>query len=265
MRNQGEISRRDGVLAYISQVLRMRKICRSSVQDWRGKTVRAVDTKVVGQIFALFDSPQDAIACALECVHDCHGENFELACGIGYTPVLNLDACNVFGDAVNMAFKLAEDVADGDEILVTENVINNVRRSNQGSALFISPQAEKSSSPNSPAGAGDSGFADELDGVSISLDDSRTVTLSGVTIPHWNLSISNSRDAKKLTELNHSSPVSATYANFKRKDVEDKPTDLFNKIKSRCLVEFNDAWRMAARPEKHDRSWPRRIGSDGTE
>ena len=134
MHNQGEISRRDGVLAYISQVLRMKKICGSSVQDWRGETVRAVDTKVVGQVFALFDNPQDAVSCALECVNDCHGENFELACGIGYTPVLNLDACNVFGDAVNMAFKLAEDVADGDEILVTENVISNIPR--DGECLF---------------------------------------------------------------------------------------------------------------------------------
>ena len=235
MHNQGEISRRDGVLAYISQVLRMKKICRSSVQDWRGKTVRAVDTKVVGQVFALFDSPQDAVACALECVHDCHSENFELACGIGYSAVLNLDACNVFGDAVNMAFKLAEDVADGDEVLVTENVIKNMRRSSQGNNLFITPQLEKlSSPPSSPAGAGggDALPEGEDDGIRVSLDDSRSVTLSGVTIPHWNLRTANSRDSKKLTDLNHSAPVSATYANTKRKDVAEKAHDLLDKIKS---------------------------------
>ena len=227
MHNQGEISRRDGVLAYISQVLRMKKICGSSVQDWRGKTVRAVDTKVVGQVFALFDNPQDAVSCAIECVNDCHAENFELACGIGYTPVLNLDACNVFGDAVNMAFKLAEDVADGDEILVTENVIANIPR--DGHNLLISPKIEKSSPPNSPTGAGASPSSEET--VLLSLDDPRSVTLSGVTIPHWNLRTKNSRDAKRLTDLNHSAPVSATYANTKRKDIEEKGQELFNNVK----------------------------------
>ena len=198
MHNQGEISRQDGVLSYIAQVLRMKTICSSKVQDWRGKTVRAVDTKVVGQVFALFESPHDAVACALECVHDCQKESFDLACGIGYTNVLNLDACNVFGDAVNMAFKLAEDVADGDEVLVTRNVID---------AINQLPQHLMEGSASD---------------ILVSLADERTVTLSGVTIPHWNLAIASGRDAKRLTEAKHKAPTSATYANKKRKDVNIK-------------------------------------------
>jgi class 3 adenylate cyclase len=42
-----------------------------------------------------------------------------VAVGIGYGEILDLDAMNCFGDEVNMAFKLGEDVARGLEILVT--------------------------------------------------------------------------------------------------------------------------------------------------
>jgi adenylate cyclase len=226
MHEQAEISRRDGVLSYISQVLRMKRICSSSVADWRGKTVRAVDTKVVGQVFALFDNPADAVSCALECTHDCHNESFELACGIGFTDVLNLDACNVFGDAVNMAFKLGEDVAGENEILVTENVVKSIRRTSE--YLILEPEKailDKSTS---------SVDLENANQILVSLKDTRTVTLSGVTIPHWNLSLS-SRDCKKLTAANHSAGVAGGSVSKARKNVTDtkKIKDAMSDLKSR--------------------------------
>ena len=212
MFEQAEISRRDGVLSYISQVLRMKRICGSSVADWRGKTVRAVETKVVGQVFALFDNPADAVACALECTHDCHSEAFELQCGIGYTDVLNLDACNVFGDAVNFAFKLGEDVAGENEILVTENVVEAIRRTNDN--LILEPQA------NSGLDKSTSSLdMKNNDQILISLKDTRTVTLSGITIPHWNLTTS-SRNAKRLTAANHAAGVAGGSSSKARKNLK---------------------------------------------
>ena len=210
MYEQAEISQAEGVLTYISMVLRMKRICSSCVADWRGKTVRAVDTKVVGQVFALFDNPEDAVACALEAVHDCHDERFELACGIGYTDVLNLDACNVFGDAVNMAFKLSEDVAGENEVLVTENVVNAITQND--TKLVLSPQdfsMDKSINSQDLANSQ----------ILIGLDDTRTVTLSGITIPHWNLTLTG-RNAKKLTALNHAAGVTGGSVSKARKTVE---------------------------------------------
>lgn len=219
MHEQAEISRRDGVLSYISQVLRMKRICSSSVADWRGKCVRAVETKVVGQVFALFDNPADAVACALECAHDCHNEPFELACGIGFTDVLDLDACNVFGDAVNMAFKLGEDVAGENEILVTENVVNAIRRTSDH--LILEPtKSAMDQSTNSLDGA-------DIDQIKISLKDTRTVTLSGVTIPHWNLSIS-SRNCRRLTAANQQAPTASVSKARKQTTVMASKTALKN-------------------------------------
>ena len=213
MHEQAEISAREGVLAYISQVLRMKKICSSSVADWRGKTVRAVDTKVVGQVFALFDNPADAVACALECTHDCHNEPFDLACGIGFSNVLNLDACNVFGDAVNMAFKLGEDVAGEDEVLATENVIKAIQQSD--GHLVLAPQ----SASLDQSMTSDNGGTSQ---VMVSLADTRSVTLSGVTIPHWNLSIS-ARNAKKMTAANAKSSTGATVSKARKKINVERP------------------------------------------
>mgnify|MGYP001249414314 CR=1 FL=1 len=225
MHEQAEISRRDGVLSYISQVLRMKRICGSSVADWRGKTVRAVDTKVVGQVFALFDNPADAVSCALECVHDCHNEAFELACGVGFTDVLNLDACNVFGDAVNMAFKLGEDVAGENEVLATSNVINAIRQ--QKGNLVLEP------STNSLDASMNSQQEDNAQ-VLVSLADTRSVTLSGVTIPHWNLEL-NARNCKKLTLANqkHTEGGGIVISKARKKASVQKPKQAMHNLQSR--------------------------------
>ena len=81
-------------------------------------------------------------------------EHFEVAMGVGFTEILDLDACNAFGDAVNMAFKLGEDVAKGNEILITENVKSAMQGVN-----------------NFP----------------FRMEDSRSVELSGIEIPHFNV------------------------------------------------------------------------------
>jgi class 3 adenylate cyclase len=154
MYEQAEVAAEYGVLPFIDMVLTMKNKCRMAVKHRNGKCVRSIETKIIGQIMALFDSPTDCMKAAIEARYRCREEDFELAIGVGFTEILDLDSCNCFGDAVNMAFKLGEDTAKGNEILITENVRNSV------------------------VAAGDFPFK---------MEDMRSVELSGITIKHWNV------------------------------------------------------------------------------
>jgi len=154
MYQQAEVAHEHGVLPFIDMVLTMKRHCGMAVKHRHGKCVRSIETKIIGQIMALFDRPIDCMRAAIEARYRCREENFELAIGAGFTEILDLDACNAFGDAVNMAFKLGEDVAKGGEILITDNVKN---------ALV------------------------ENGGFPFNMDESRSVELSGVQILHFNV------------------------------------------------------------------------------
>jgi len=153
MYEQAEVAHEHGVLPFIDMVLTMKRHCGMAVKHRHGKCVRSIETKIIGQIMALFDRPIDCMRAAIEARYRCRDEEFNLSIGAGFSEILDLDACNAFGDAVNMAFKLGEDVAKGGEILITENIKNGLRN-------------------------------ERFD---FKMDDSRTVELSGIEIKHFNV------------------------------------------------------------------------------
>eukprot|EP00941_MAST-03F_sp_MAST-3F-sp1_P001588 g1588.t1 len=126
MHDQGDKLREVGILRYISLILQLRRVCSGQIDLHHGSKVTAVDNKIVGQVFALFNNCRDALMAAISCVKAAEGMNFSLAIGLGFGEVLDLDGKNVFGDPVNMAFKLAEDVSKANEILLTLNVFNEL-------------------------------------------------------------------------------------------------------------------------------------------
>ena len=153
MYEQAEVAHEHGVLPFIDMVLTMKRHCGMAVKHRHGKCVRSIETKIIGQIMALFDRPIDCMRAAIEARYRCRDEEFNLSIGAGFSEILDLNACNAFGDAVNMAFKLGEDVAKGGEILITENIKNGLRN-------------------------------ERFD---FKMDDSRTVELSGIEIKHFNV------------------------------------------------------------------------------
>jgi len=86
-------------------------------------------------MLAVFPDPADAVAAAKamhawlaarnQRVDD--AEQYNVCIGIHYGKVLRLRD-NVFGDRVNVAAKVGEDVAGKDETLVTREVYERVRR-----------------------------------------------------------------------------------------------------------------------------------------
>lgn len=79
-------------------------------------------------IYAEFKTPDQALAASLEAnqavksamlmLND--NEPFQICIGIGYGDVLCTQNNGVFGDEMNLASKLGEDIAGGEEILLTE-------------------------------------------------------------------------------------------------------------------------------------------------
>jgi class 3 adenylate cyclase len=122
MHEEGKLASEMGMIEFIGLVMQMKTLCGSIVDSWHGQRIRSVDSKVIAQIFALFDSGSDAIYAAVHALHACRNLPCKMAAGIGYSEVLDLDACNAFGDGVNMAFKLGEDTAEAGEILFTNNI-----------------------------------------------------------------------------------------------------------------------------------------------
>lgn len=114
--------RRDGILAYLCQIHRMHKITKPLVLAHRGDVVK----NEADNLLAVFDDVADAVAAALAMVNAAVVEGqaplLAFSVGIDVGDILLLEQVDCFGDAVNLAYKLGEDIARPGEVLVTQRV-----------------------------------------------------------------------------------------------------------------------------------------------
>jgi len=129
MHEEGRLASEMGMIEFVGLVMELKAIGGHIVDVWEGQRIRSVQTKVVGQVFALFSSGANALNAAISAMYECRNLPCKIAMGIGYSEVLDLDACNAFGDGVNMAFKLGEDTAEAGEILFTNNILPQLPKS----------------------------------------------------------------------------------------------------------------------------------------
>lgn len=115
---------RFGIIHYLAMVHRMRRIVRPIVEDNHGNVVKFE----ADNCFAVFPNPNDALAASLDIHHDLQVANLMTAdesdlyvsIGIGNGTVL-LFCDDMYGNEMNLASKLGEDVAERGEILLTDN------------------------------------------------------------------------------------------------------------------------------------------------
>ena len=105
-------------------------------------------------LFALFDTVGAAAACAQALLAEADKLNagvpsedghVRFCLGIGYGKIIEL-ADDAFGDQVNIAFKLGEDVAGQGEILLSEPAVENLRASTTHqdlAAQLVGPESEE--------------------------------------------------------------------------------------------------------------------------
>ena len=114
--------RRSGILSYLSLIRRMQLLTAPIVRECRGEVVKYE----ADNLMAVFAEPRDAVEAAvrINVAVPVEGtaagaEPFTVAIGIDYGRLLMVPGPDCYGDAVNVACKLGEDMARPREVLVT--------------------------------------------------------------------------------------------------------------------------------------------------
>jgi adenylate cyclase len=121
-----------GIVHFLSRLVRLRQLVQPVMKEHRCKVLHFE----ADNTFAAFASASDAVAAALalhEAVYRAglmltEGERFRLKTGVGFGPLLYSETREgYFGNEMNFASKLGEDLAASDETLITEAAYRAVR------------------------------------------------------------------------------------------------------------------------------------------
>jgi len=112
-----------GIISFLLMIHQMQLICRPCVEQCGGTVIKTD----ADNLFCLFDTVADAVKASQEIITRLNAVNLVLpvdrqlyvAFGIGYGKILNIGNEDLFGDEVNLASKLGEDIAEKGEVLLT--------------------------------------------------------------------------------------------------------------------------------------------------
>jgi class 3 adenylate cyclase len=115
--------RQHGIVNFLARLERLGRVVVPLVEKNEGRVLRVE----ADNIFAVFSDAESAVKCAVEIQHHVEIANEPLpaaseiyvAIGVGYGSVLLIDQNDAWGDEMNVACKLGEDIADQGEILLT--------------------------------------------------------------------------------------------------------------------------------------------------
>lgn len=116
-------TRQRGIVAFLLMIHRMKQLAGSAIAAEGGVVVKAE----ADNLYCLFDGVAQAVRAA-QAIHAalddenraCAEERcLYAAIGIGYGRILHLPGEDLFGDEVNLACKLGEDIAQAGQILLT--------------------------------------------------------------------------------------------------------------------------------------------------
>lgn len=135
-------TRKHGIYAFLLMVHQMKRLARPTVERHGGKVVK----EEADNLFCLFATSAEAVAAAhgviaaLNAVNPGLPEDLRLyaSIGIAHGRVLDLAGEDLFGDAVNLACKLGEDIAQRGEILITEDAFADLGEGAAGRSEQVS-------------------------------------------------------------------------------------------------------------------------------
>lgn len=124
------LTRKYGIVHYLSMVRRMQLTAEPIIESYAGEIVKFE----ADNCYAIFPDVLSAINAAISLQLAFEASNLitsddldvHIACGIDQGHILMVDHRDFFGDAVNRACKLGEDVASAGEILVTHEAMQRV-------------------------------------------------------------------------------------------------------------------------------------------
>jgi len=124
------LTRKYGIVHYLSMVRRMQMTTEPIVKSYGGFMIKYE----ADNCFAVFPDPLSAVNAAIAMQHAFRAENLltpedldiHISCGIDYGKILIIGHEDCFGDPVNRASKMGEDLAVAGEILVTKEAMQMI-------------------------------------------------------------------------------------------------------------------------------------------
>lgn len=124
------LTRKYGIVHYLSMVRRMQLTTEPIVKSYGGTMIKYE----ADNCFAVFPDTLSAVNAAIAMQHAFAASNLltsddldiHIACGIDYGKLLILEGEDCFGDPVNLACKIGEDIAAAGEILITTGAMEMI-------------------------------------------------------------------------------------------------------------------------------------------
>lgn len=124
------LTRKYGIIHYLSMVRRMQLTTEPIIKSYGGTMIKYE----ADNCFAIFPDPLAAVNAAIAMQHAFSAANLvtsddldiQIACGIDYGKILIVGHEDCFGDPVNRASKMGEDLACAGEILVTREAMEMI-------------------------------------------------------------------------------------------------------------------------------------------
>jgi len=130
------LTRRFGIVHYLAMVRRMQKTSAPLVGAWRGEVVKFE----ADNLYATFADASDSVGCARQIrdafeasnVNTPDEKDVHVSIGVAWGRILVVPEHDYFGDAVNVACKLGEDLAEPAEVLIDDGVRSRLPESLAG-------------------------------------------------------------------------------------------------------------------------------------
>ena len=124
------LTRKHGIVHYLSMVRRMQLTTEPIVKSYGGIMIKYE----ADNCFAVFPDPLSAVNAAIAMQHAFTSENLltsddldiHISCGIDYGKILIIGHEDCFGEPVNRASKIGEDLAAAGEIFVTKEAMEMI-------------------------------------------------------------------------------------------------------------------------------------------
>lgn len=124
------LTRKYGIVHYLSMVRRMQLTTEPIIKSYNGSMIKYE----ADNCFAVFPDSLSAVNAAISMQHAFAATNIlspddldiHIACGIDYGKLLIIGQEDCFGDPVNRASKMGEDIAAAGEILISENAMQMI-------------------------------------------------------------------------------------------------------------------------------------------
>lgn len=120
-----------GIIHTLAQIQQMQTIVAPVIAKHNGTLLKVE----ADNIYAIFSDVDSAVGASVEILENLNARDLHASIGIGYGEVLLVANEDAFGNEMNLASKLGEDIAEADDILLTESAFANITGSREWEEL----------------------------------------------------------------------------------------------------------------------------------